>query len=142
MSGARTWGALALTGTTDVGSILQLLIDLEMVAYVERLLRGVDVDDERIGVEEIVQTAPRGAYFLGTGQTVEFFRDELWMPELMDRRAPMSWAQAPSDMVERAREKMKHVVASAENRSPLTSSQRQQIDEIVAEADRVADVAR
>ena len=136
MSGARTWGALALTGTTDVGSISQLLIDLEIVGYVQHMLRGVQVDERRIGVDTIVETAPRGAYFLETPQTAEFFREELWIPELMDRRAPMAWAQDPSDMVERARTKTQQVIASAENRSPLDASQRQKIDEILADADR------
>ncbi|MBD3292205.1 MAG: hypothetical protein GF393_04730, partial [Armatimonadia bacterium] len=98
LAGARSYGALSLTGTTDVGSEMQLMIDLEMMDWLERLAAGAQIDEERMGVETIAETAPRGARFLAEEHTARFFREELWMPGLMDRRAPMAWLADPASM--------------------------------------------
>ena len=138
MGGARHFGSLAVTAFADIGSVLQLIIDLELMSYFERLLRGVEVDAERIGEEVICEVAPRGAYFLADPHTAKYFREELWIPELMDRRVPMAWMEDPVTMLDNATAKAKQVMAEAENQCPLSDEQLRQIDEIVAAADAVA----
>ncbi len=134
-AGARSFGALGTLAFTDIGSPVQLMLDLEMMSQFDRLLAGIVVDEDRIAEELIVEVAPTGAHFLETDHTLKYFREELWSPELMDRRLAMAWAQEPSTMLENARTKARKLLAEAENKSSLTDGQRAEVKRIVAEAD-------
>ena len=68
--------------------------------------------------------------------TALHYREELWIPELMDRRVPMAWAIAPADMVDNARARARELLAQAPNRCPLSEEQRAEVAGIVAAADR------
>ena len=137
-AGMRSFASLGILATSDAASVTQLMVDLEIISHLQRLARGVAVDDERIAEELSVEIAPRGAYFLEQEHTARHFRDELWLPELLDRRTPMAWAADPTDMLDAARAKARRVLDRAENRCPLTDEQRRQVAEIVAEADAAA----
>ena len=133
-SGQRTMGIGSLA-FSDVGSPVQLLLDHELGQYYERLFRDVSVDDEHIGLETILQTAPRGAHFLESEQTARFFREECWLPDFVDNRLPLAWMENPSDMIDRARNRARELFLTAENQCPLSEDQRQQIESLIAEAD-------
>ena len=133
-AGVRSFASLGVLATSDVGSLTQLMIDIEIVDHLRRLARGVAVDEERIAEDLITEVAPRGAYFLSEPHTAEHFRQELWTPELMDRRSAMSWIHDPATMLENARAKARQVLSAAENRCPLTDGQKREVHEIVAEA--------
>jgi len=134
--GVRDFGSLGTLAFADVGSAVQLLLDLELMSHMDRLVRGVTVDEERIAEELICETAPRGAHYLETEHTALHYREELWIPELMDRRVPMAWAIAPADMVDNARARARELLAQAPNRCPLSEEQRAEVARIVAAADR------
>lgn len=133
--GVRGWGSLGCLAFSDIGSITQLMLDLELMSYFERLLQGVAVDAETLAEEVICEVAPRGAYFLNHDHTARHFRQEFWLPELVDRRVPMAWAQDPRTMLDNARAKARQVAAEAENQCPLTDQQRRQVEALVADAD-------
>ncbi len=138
--GVRGWGSLGVTAFSDVGSITQLILDLELMSYFERLLQGIAVDAEKLAEEVICEIAPQGAYFLNQEHTARHFREELWLPELVDRRVPMAWAQEPRTMLDNARAKAKRVAAEAVNHCPLTDEQKRQVAAIMAEAGRAVGV--
>jgi len=122
---------------------VQLMLDLELMSHFQRLLQGIAVDDERIAEDLICRVAPTGAQFLATEHTARFNREELWVPELMDRRVPMAWATDPTDMVTNARDKARRLLGEAPNRCPLSQEQRAEVARIVAAADaRVAATTR
>jgi trimethylamine--corrinoid protein Co-methyltransferase len=133
--GVRGWGSLGCLAFSDIGSITQLMLDLELMSYFERLLQGVTVDAETLAEEVICEVAPRGAYFLNHDHTARHFRREFWLPELVDRRVPMAWAQDPRTMLDNARAKAQRVAAEAENQCPLTDEQRRHVEALVADAD-------
>ncbi len=134
--GVRSFGSLATLAGADVGSITQLMMDLELMSYCERLVEGVRVNEETLAEEVIAEVAPRGAYFLDNEHAARHFRTELWLPELVDRRAPMAWQPDPVTMVDNARAKARRCLADAENRCPLSDAQRRQVQEIMTEAAR------
>ncbi len=142
MGGARSFGSLGITAFADIGSVLQLVIDLELMSYLERLLEGVTIDADRIGEDVIKEVAPQGAYFLNQPHTARYYREEGWIPELMDRRVPMAWAADPVTMLDNARKKAERLTAEAENQCPLSDEQLARIDEIVLEADKLASTLR
>ncbi|MFQ6097592.1 MAG: trimethylamine methyltransferase family protein [Armatimonadota bacterium] len=136
LGGTRSLGSLGVLAFADVGSVVQLLLDVEMMTYLERLLEGISVDEERLAEALICEVAPEGARFLETEHTARFYRDELWLPELLDRRVPMAWARDPATMVDNARRKAHRLVETAPNRCPLSESQKREVRRIVAAADR------
>lgn len=97
---------------------------------------GGAVDAERLAEEVIAQAAPQEARFLEQPHTAQFFRTELWIPELLDRRLATAWIQDPQTMRDRARAQARRLLAEAPNQGPLAEEQRRAIREVVAEADR------
>lgn len=139
LGGTRSFGSLGTLASADVGSAVQLMLDVEMMEYFQRLLDGVKVDAERLAEEVICEVAPTGARFLGHEHTVQHFREELFTPALADRRVAGAWHRDPTSMLDRARAKAKHLVATAPNRCPLDEAARREIREILAAADRDAE---
>lgn len=139
LGGTRSFGSLATLAVADVGSIVQLMLDVEMMRHFERLLQGVEVSPETIAEEVITEVAPRGAYFLNHEHTATHFRRELFLPELLDTNVPMAWIENPRTMLDNARAKALRLIDTAENRCPLSDEQRAQVRAIVADAQRVAD---
>lgn len=137
-SGLRGFGSLGILSTADVGSVVQLMLDLELMGHFERLLRGIEVDEEHLAEDVIKEVAPRGAYYLNQDHTARHFRQELYNPELVDRRVPMAWLTAPAEFVDNARAKAKRVAAEAQNQCPLSDEQKKRVAAIVAEAAAVA----
>jgi trimethylamine:corrinoid methyltransferase-like protein len=134
-AGVRGWGSLGVLAFSDVGSVTQLMLDLELMSYFERLLQGIIVDPDRLAEELICEIAPTGAYYLNHEHTARYFRQELWLPELVDRRVPMAWAADPVTMLDNARAKARRIAATAPNQCPLTEEQQRQVRAILADAD-------
>lgn len=138
LCGTRSFGSLAVLATADVGSIVQLMLDVEMMQYFQRLLDGVEVDEDRLAEQVICEVSPTGARFMEHEHTYKYFRQELFTPELADRRVPGAWIEDPVTMLDRARAKAKRLIETAPNRCPLSDADRKAIEKIVAEADREA----
>jgi len=135
LCGARSFSALAALGNGDVGSIVQLMIDVEVGNYMRRLLRGINVTEDTLAKDVIIK-AGIGASFLGNPHTVKHVRDEMWFPELMDRRNATEWMSNPKTMLANAREKAKRLIETAPNRSKLDKDQIREITKVVERADR------
>jgi trimethylamine--corrinoid protein Co-methyltransferase len=135
-SGQRRLGVGSLA-VSDVGSPVQLVLDCETMRLFRHLFRDVSVDRDHTGVETILKTAPRGAYYLDTDHTARFFREECWIAEFLDYRSPLAWKRDPSDMIDRARRKARSLWEESENLCPLSDDQRKRISGLVREADAV-----
>ena len=136
LSGARSYFAVGTLASADIGSFVQLMIDLEITSYFERLVRGITVSAETIAEEVIREVAPTGARYLQHPHTLSHYREELWLPQLVDRRMASAWEQDPRTMVDNARAKARRLVQTAENRCPLDESQKAEIGRILERADR------
>ncbi len=123
---------------SDVSSTVQLLLDYEMGLSFRHLFREVQVDDEHIGLDSIVEIAQRGAYYLDSEHTSQFFREEAWFPCFLDHRNPYGWQRDPSDMIERARDRARQLAATATNQCPLSEGQQSEVRRLLASAYRAA----
>ncbi|MGQ9587087.1 MAG: trimethylamine methyltransferase family protein [Thermoplasmata archaeon] len=91
-------------------SFEKIVVDNEVCGMVSRILRGIEVTDETLAVDEIVRVGP-AASFLGTPFTLKHFRKEHFMPELLDRRSRDSWVAAGrKGMAQVAREKVRWIL--------------------------------
>ena len=135
--GKRHFGGLGTLHTSDIMSIVQLMLDMEIVSVFKRSAAGFEVNQETLAEELIAETAPEGARFMETLHTAEHYRHESWFPELTDRRVPMTWVKDPSDMIDRARAKALKLEAEAQSQCPLDDAQQKAIRDVLDEADRV-----
>jgi trimethylamine--corrinoid protein Co-methyltransferase len=89
-AGADIFGHLGICGVDQASSLDMLLVQHEIIRYVESTLRDIDFSDEAMGLDVLEQVGP-GGVFIGTDHTAKRFRHELWFPRLLDRRFYQSW---------------------------------------------------
>ncbi len=92
MAGADIlYGAGRLGGST-LASPVQLVIDDRILSVIQRTVAGVEVDDENLGVEEIID-AGAGGHYLRRRHTLrhcrEMIRPDLFVPDVLD-----NWIEA------------------------------------------------
>jgi trimethylamine--corrinoid protein Co-methyltransferase len=84
-------------------SLQTYVIDNDIIGMAKRVLRGIDIDPERLALECIERVGPAGN-FLYDDHTIEHMRDEFFYPSLADRKSRVAWeseGKLPSE--ERAR---------------------------------------
>jgi len=79
-----------------VGSLLGqsfegMLIDNDMLGNIQRILRGIEVNDETLSYAAIKETVFGAGDYLGHEQTLELMRTEYLYPEIADRLTPAAW---------------------------------------------------
>jgi len=63
----------------------KLVIDDEILGMCQRVLRGIEVNDETLAVDLMIEKGP-GQDYLGEEHTVEYMREEFFVPKLANRR--------------------------------------------------------
>lgn len=82
----------------------KLVIDDEIAGMVSRILRGIDVSEETLAVDEICRYGSTN--YLGSPHTSKTFRKEHYLPTLFDRRCWETWLKAGGrDISQEARRK-------------------------------------
>jgi trimethylamine--corrinoid protein Co-methyltransferase len=134
-------------GTLEAGkafSPTQMVIDFELNRQIDRLARGIEVDDESMGLGLIEQFGPRfGTTYLGAEHTARHFRSAQWMPRLMDRtcwEGPAAELRKERQIVERAEARWRKALKSYE-RPNIPEEKMRAVDEVVTAACRQLDVA-
>jgi trimethylamine--corrinoid protein Co-methyltransferase len=107
----------------------QAVIDDEMISYVRRYLRGVGTDDESLALELIREVGISGS-FLGEMHTMDHFKEELYMPEVLFRRKREDWDKAGRPSLEEAAEKKAALLMGEEPRSGLSPEQIRELDDL------------
>jgi len=119
----------------SVGSMEMAVIDDEVIGYVQRILRGTEVNDETLALDVIKAVGPQG-HFMSQRHTLDHVRRELYVPTLFDRTAETTWIKSGrKEIREIARERAKKIVKE-HHPKPLQSDIKQKIAEIVKQAER------
>lgn len=135
MAGADIFGHLGICGVDQAASLDMLVMQHEVIGYVESLLRDVEVSDEKLGLDAISGAMAAGS-FLAEEHTVRHFRQELWFPQLLDRRFFQAWQDdGRKDMATRCRE-MKHRVLREHEPTPMDPDMSKSVDRLVEDAKR------
>jgi len=114
-----------LTGALE----LVVIVD-EFVAMNRRLLNGITVDRETLGLDVIAATGP-GGDFLSTKQTAKHMRAAQWRPTIMNRKGYERWTESDSpDLREQARLKAQRLLATHAT-APLAADVAAKIDALV-----------
>lgn len=135
MSGADIFGHLGICGADQGASLPILLMQHEIIAYVERIMRGIDVTDEKLGIDAIPGGQQQGS-FLAEEITVKNFRQELWFPQLLDRRFFDTWSrQGRQDMMARCIAQKNEILARHVP-TPMDDDTLKAVDRLIADAKR------
>ena len=87
------------------------LIDDEMHSAIYRTLRGIEVNDETIGLEVIKQSIYGDGHFLGHEHTMAAMERDYFYPLLADRSPPITWSEdGRSSMWQRANKQAKAIL--------------------------------
>jgi len=132
-AGADIFGHLGIAGADQGSSPDILVLQEEIVSYVESALRQIDFSDEALGIAEIEAAGPGGT-FIDREHTVNHFRRELWFPRLLDRDFYQAWLDnGAATMEERCRHRKEELLGT-HTPEPIPKDLDRALNEIVAEA--------
>ncbi|UCB45818.1 MAG: trimethylamine methyltransferase family protein [Spirochaetota bacterium] len=135
IGGLNYISGMGLNETENLQSLAQLVIDNEIVSMVKRILKGVEVDRDRLATELIIQRGP-GSHFLDTDHTLRFFRQEFFYPEISNRMKYEPWSEGGAlSARDRAQEKARKLLQNNPE-SELDSRVIKEIYEIVKREER------
>ncbi|MBT7890896.1 MAG: trimethylamine methyltransferase, partial [Deltaproteobacteria bacterium] len=140
-----------MIGTTtgfvaDIMDSMQLDMDLvveypdlvfcnECMAAIKRITREVTVNDETLAFETIKSVGPGGSH-LATPHTFENFRNELWHPNLIERRNWDKWEQDGSLNIFEVAEKKVLDMLKSQPEKKLTDKIENAIDQVILDVQR------
>ncbi len=73
-----------------------MLLDDEMIANIQRAIRGFEVTEETLGYDAIVKHVMNEGHFLGGEQTMGSMLRDYYYPKLANRDNPTIWAETGS----------------------------------------------
>ena len=89
----------------------KLVIDDDIIGMCLRVLRGIEVNDETLGLDLIEEIGP-GADFLAQEHTVAHMRSEFFEPKITDREHREKWTEEGSqDSWQRAHKRVAEILA-------------------------------
>ncbi len=95
-------------------SLEGLVIDHEICGIADRVVAGIQVDDERLGVEVVDKVGPSG-HFLNQKHTLRHVKEEHFLTDLSDRDTYEQWlAKGRKNILERARERVRKILKEHE----------------------------
>ncbi len=131
LAGADIFGHLGICGADQASSLDMLVMQHELIGFVERVLRGFAVDEESLAVEVIKAVGPGGS-FMDQEHTARHFRQELWFPKLLDRQFYAAWAaQGKRTLADRCRE-CKEQLLREHAAAPLPEETDRELERVLA----------
>ena len=132
-AGADIFGHMGISGVDQASSPDMLVMQNEIISYVESVMREIDFSDEVLGLDVIEQVGPGGT-FIDQTHTGQHFRKELWFPKLLDRDYYQAWLDGGAGTMEdRCRERKRQLLKDHAV-EPLSSELDRALDKILAAA--------
>jgi len=111
LAGADIFGHLGISGVDQASSLDMLLMQHEIIGYLERFLGGIRFDEDTLALDVIERVGPGGS-FLDQEHTARHFRGELWFPRLLDRQFYDAWRSGGAlTMADRCRAEKQRLLA-------------------------------
>jgi len=134
-TGADIFGHMGISGVDQAASLDMLVMQCEIISYLESVMREIDFSDEAIGLDAVEQ-AGIGGSFLASDHTAAHFRREMWFPRLLDRDFYQPWLEkGASTMHDRCRARKAELLAG-HRVEPVGPELAKALDEIIASARR------
>jgi trimethylamine--corrinoid protein Co-methyltransferase len=114
-AGANLVHDCGYTGFGNAGSLFQLVMADEVIGMVRRIIRGIEVNDETLALDDIDRVGPSGE-FITSMHTFKSFKKEQWFPTLMNRMRYNEWQTVAggTTMGDRIKEKTRKLLQETE----------------------------
>jgi trimethylamine--corrinoid protein Co-methyltransferase len=127
-------------GLIDSGRILSLealVIENEIINYARRILQGVAVDDERLGVH-LFRELKSNNNFLSHRHTMRYHKEELWVPNLLTRSLGIeSWLSGGMPNLNKAARLVLEQITSAHAPPFVSDESQDKIESIIKRRQRL-----
>jgi len=134
-SGADIFGHMGICGMDQGTSLDILVMQSEIISYLESTNRLINFDDDKFATDLINEVGPKGT-FLNKRHTAKNIRKELWFPTLLDRGNYDTWLKTDSmGMEERCRNRKEELLANHEP-TPLDDDIKNDLEKIIEDAKR------
>jgi trimethylamine--corrinoid protein Co-methyltransferase len=136
-AGADIFGHMGICGVDQAASLDMLVLQDEIISYVESVMREIDFTDEALGLAEIDEVCRGGEKsFINRLHTAQYFRQELWFPRLFDRSYFQPWLEGGALPAEKRCAELKEEILRSHTPVPPSEQLLRTLDAIVAEAKR------
>ena len=113
LAGAKVSEVCGMMASLMGCSFEAMVIDNDMLGTIQRLLKGVEVNDETLSVEVIKNVVRGPGHYLGHPQTLSLMETEFLYPKLADRTSQDEWQDAGStDILEAARARVRETLST------------------------------
>ncbi|MBD3181662.1 hypothetical protein GF312_05170 [Candidatus Poribacteria bacterium] len=129
-AGADIFGHMGISGVDQASSLDMLVLQDEVISFVESVMRQVDFSDDKFGLDVIESVEPGGS-FIDKDHTLEHFRKELWFPKILDRNYYDSWLDNGAFDTEKRCQRVKEKILSKHNPEPISPDLEKELDKIV-----------
>jgi trimethylamine--corrinoid protein Co-methyltransferase len=131
--GARHFGAVGQLSVDEVFSPQQAVLDKEILAYVKRVIEGLDLT-EAVDPLVLIEEGVREGSFVGASDTVARFREFCYFPELFRHWNLGRWrAEGQPALLDEAWARAEQEIASSDHR--LDEAQEKEIDRVYRKAE-------
>jgi trimethylamine--corrinoid protein Co-methyltransferase len=114
---------------------VQAIMDDDIAGMIGRFLEGVTVNDETLAIDLIKEVGPIPGFYLNKEHTRKWWQKEQFIPAVADILTLPEWIkEGKKTTIDLAKEKMEEILATHKVSIPLTASQEEDIERILAEA--------
>lgn len=107
-----------------------MCVDNEVASFIGQYLKGIQVDDERMAVDEILKVGPLPGSYLKERHTRDWYRKEFYIPELSNRDFFESWERGHTELLEKGKQKALNILDS--HSCPVSVEKQKEIDDYLA----------
>jgi len=103
--------SVGMLGSIMVASPESLLIDNDMCGAILRTVRGVEINDDMLDLNNIERVVSGEGHYLGEPQTLQLMKTEYTYPGLSDRQSVDDWIESGSETIwQRAQNGVQHIL--------------------------------
>lgn len=132
-AGADIFGHMGICGVDQAASLDIMMMQHEIISYIESMMRQVDISDDALGIDVLQEVGP-GGILIDRMHTVEHFRKELWSPKLLDRNYYQAWLDGGATNMQQRCKAMKDDILKNHQPEPVSKELEKLLDEVVAAA--------
>lgn len=133
LTNADIYGHMGICGMDQAASLDMLIMQSEIISYIESIHRDVSFDDSAFVFELIRETGPKGS-FLNKKHTRNNIRNELWFPTLLDRYGYEKWIKNRAIDMKRRCEILKEKILTEHVPEPLEKDIKLDLENLIEKA--------
>jgi len=127
------WGPADMDGYTMV-DLAHVILSVDLVRQINRLLKGISIDDEHFLIDAITEMGFAGEY-LSHPSTKKYFKEEHLLPEIFPRESFESWSERGQTEEQSAVLRVKEILNSHEP-EPLPGDVITELQRIMSDAEK------